>query len=92
MFRKTKELESLVEASRKALKSVEKKVEERDKLIKDLQEKIEVLAETNSDLRYENEELKLFKDKVVNTMNKKATIVDKYDIIKELISDDQSEN
>lgn len=91
MFRK-KEKQSLLEASRKALRNAEKKVEERNRLIKDLQEEAQILIETNSDLRFENEELKLFKDKVVNTMNKKATIVDKYDIIKELISDNQSEN
>lgn len=84
MFRR-KEKQSLLEASRKALRNAEKKVEERDKLIKDLQEEAQILIETNSDLRYENEELRLFKDKVVNTMNQKATIVDKYDIIKELV-------
>lgn len=86
MFRR-KEKQSLLEASRKSLRNAEKKVEERDKLIKKLQEEAQILIETNSDLRYENEELRLFKDKVVNTMNKKATIVDKYDIIKELIKE-----
>lgn len=91
MFRR-KEKQSLLEASRKALRNAEKKVEERDRLIKDLQEEAQILIETNSDLRFENEELKLFKDKVINTMNKKTTIVDKYDIIKELVNDYQSIN
>lgn len=86
MFRR-KEKQSLLEASRKALRNAEKKVEERNRLIKDLQEEAQILIETNSDLRFENEELRLFKDKVINTMNQKATIVDKYDIIKELIKE-----
>ena len=41
MFRKTKELQSLVDASRKNLKDAERKVEDRNILIADLQKKNE---------------------------------------------------
>ena len=61
MFRKTKELQSLVNASRKNLKDAERKVEDRNILIADLQKKNEELTnenlavhEENKDLRFEN--------------------------------------
>ena len=62
MLRKTKELQSLVDASRKNLKDAERKVENRNILILDLQKKNEELSneniavhEENKDLRFENE-------------------------------------
>ena len=65
MFRKTKELQSLVDASRKALKDAERKVEDRNILIADLRTGNENLTkenlavhEENKDLRFENEEQK----------------------------------
>ena len=48
MFKRTKELQSLVDASRKNLKDAERKVENRNILIADLQKK-------NKELRFENE-------------------------------------
>ena len=65
MFRKTKELQSLVNASRKNLKEAESKVENRNILIANLQNKNAELIEENlavheenKDLRFENEEIK----------------------------------
>lgn len=91
MFRR-KEKQSLLEARTRALKLAEIRVEQRNKMIKELQEEAEVLIDTNSDLRYENEELKLFQNKVISIMTTKGTIVDKYDKIKELVHDYQSTN
>ena len=67
-------------------------IENRDKLIKDMQEQAKALYEENKDLRYENEELTEFRNKIIKTINNSGTIVDKYDKINELISDDQSQN
>lgn len=94
MFRKTKELQSLVEATRKALKEAEDKIENRNILIKDMEEQAKALYEENKDLRFENEEqLALIKriDRLVNSnkYNNEKAILDK---IKELVSDYQSIN
>lgn len=101
MFRKTKELQSLVDASRKNLKDAERKVENRNILILDLQKKNEELSneniavhEENKDLRFENEEQGELIDRIKriatsNAYNNEKAILGK---IKELISDSESEN
>lgn len=101
MFRKTKELQSLVNASRKNLKDAERKVEDRNILIADLQKKNEELSneniavhEENKDLRFENEEQGELIDRIKriatsNAYNNEKAILSK---IKELISDYQSQN
>lgn len=101
MFRKTKELQSLVNASRKNLKDAERKVEDRNILIADLQKKNEELSnkniavhEENKDLRFENEEQGELIDRIKriatsNAYNNEKAILGK---IKELISDSESEN
>ncbi len=101
MFRKTKELQSLVNASRKNLKEAESKIENRNILIADLQNKNAELTEENlavhernKDLRFENEEQKELIDRIsriatANTYNNEKAILGK---IKELISDYQSQN
>lgn len=101
MFRKTKELQSLVDASRKNLKDAERKVEDRNILIADLQKKNEELSneniavyEENKDLRFENEEQRELIDRIKriatsNAYNNEKAILGK---IKELISDSESEN
>ena len=80
MFRKTKEFQSLVNASRKNLKDAERKVENRNILIADLQKKNE-----------EQEELinRIKRIATSNTYNNEKAILGK---IKELISDYQSQN
>lgn len=101
MFRKTKELQSLVNASRKNLKDAERKVEDRNILIADLQKKNEELSneniavyEENKDLRFENEEQRELIDRIKriatsNAYNNEKAILGK---IKELISDSESQN
>lgn len=94
MFKRTKELQSLLDASRKALKDAESKVENRNMLIKEMEEQAKALYEENKDLRFENEEqLDLIKriDKLVNSnkYNNEKAIIDK---IKELVSDCKSIN
>lgn len=94
MFRRTKELQSLVEATRKALKEAEDKAENRNAVIKDMEEQAKALYEENKDLKFENEEqLDLIKriDKLVNSnqYNNEKAILNK---IKELVSDYQSIN
>lgn len=101
MFRKTKELQSLVNASRKNLKDAERKVEDRNILIADLQKKNEELTnenlavhEENKDLRFENDEQKELIDRIkriatANSYNNEKAILCK---IKELISDAENQN
>ncbi len=101
MFRKTKELQSLVNASRKNLKEAESKIENRNILIADLQNKNAELKEENlavneknKDLRFENEEQKELIDRITrvataNTYNNEKVILSK---IKELVNDHQSIN
>ena len=101
MFRKTKELQSLVNASRKNLKDAERKVEDRNILIADLQKKNEELSneniavyEENKDLRFENEEQRELIDRIKriatsNAYNNEKAILGK---IKELISDAENQN
>ena len=101
MFRKIRELQSLVDASRKNLKDAERKVENRNILIADLQKKNEELSneniavhEENQDLRFENEEQRELIDRIKriatsNSYNNEKAILGK---IKELISDIESQN
>lgn len=101
MFRKTKELQSLVNASRKNLKEAESKIENRNILIADLQNKNAELTEENlavhernKDLRFENEEQKELIDRITrvataNAYNNEKVILSK---IKELVNDHQSIN
>ena len=101
MFRKTKELQSLVNASRKNLKDAERKVENRNILIADLQKKNKELSNENiavygenKDLRFENEEQGELIDRIKriatsNAYNNEKAILGK---IKELISEFDSQN
>lgn len=94
MFRKTKELQSLVNESRKALREAENKIEERNILIADLQTKNKELTkenlavyEENKELRFENEEQKEFIERITrvataNAYNNEKVILSK---IKELV-------
>ena len=101
MFRKTKELQSLVNASRNALKETERKIENKNILIANLQNKNEELTEENlavheenKDLRFENEEQKELINRITriataNAYNNEKVILSK---IKELVNDYQSIN
>lgn len=94
MFRKTKELQSLVNTSRNALKEAESKIENRNMLIVNLQNKNAELTEENKDLRFKNEEQKELIDRITrvataNAYNNEKVILSK---IKELVNDHQSIN
>ena len=87
IFRKIKEMQGLIDSSRKNLKSAERK-------IADMEKQAEALYEENKDLRFENEELKeLIKriEKLIssNKYNNEKAVLDK---IKELVRDYQSIN
>lgn len=64
----------------------------RDILIKDMEEQAEVQNAELRDLRNENSELFDFRTRVIDIMTRKGTIVDKYDKIKELVDNLQTEN
>ena len=99
--RKTKELQSLVNASRKNLKDAESRIKNRNMLIADLQIRNEdltkenlVVHEENKELRFENEEqadlIKRISNLVsLNKYNNEKVFLNK---IKELVSDYQSLN
>lgn len=101
MFRKTKELQSLVNESRNALRNAESKTENRNILIAVLQNKNNELTkenialhEENKELRFENEEQKDLISRIErlvnsNKYNNEKAVLNK---IKELVSDYQSIN
>lgn len=67
--------------------------------IHDLETDLSIEKEISSELRNENLDLKLevrhlqeFKNKVINIITDKGTIVDKYDKVKELVDNLQTEN
>ena len=67
-------------------------IENRDILIKDMEEQAEVQNAELRDLRNENSELFDFRTRVIDIMTTKGTIVSKYDKIKELVDNLQTEN
>lgn len=101
MFKKVKELQSLVNASRKNLKDAESRIKNKSMLIADLQNKNNELTkeniavhEENKELRFENEEqadlIKRISNLVsLNKYNNEKVFLNK---IKELVSDYQSLN
>lgn len=101
MFKKVKELQSLVNASRKNLKDAESRIKNKNMLIADLQNKNNGLTkeniavhEENKELRFENEEqadlIKRISNLVsLNKYNNEKVFLNK---IKELVSDYQSLN
>ncbi len=64
----------------------------RDKLIGKMEEQSNTLYEENKKLKYEVEDLKEFKDEVISITNTIDTPDAKYNKIKALVSDDQSNN
>ncbi len=101
MFRKTKELQGLVNSSRTSLKEAESRIKNKSMLIADLQNKNNELTkeniavhEENKELRFENEEqadlIKRISNLVsLNKYNNEKVFLNK---IKELVSDYQSIN
>ena len=101
MFRKTKELQGLVNSSRTSLKEAESRIKNKSMLIADLQNKNNELTkeniavhEENKELRFENKEqadlIKRISNLVsLNKYNNEKVFLNK---IKELVSDYQSLN
>ena len=77
---------------RETIETKTKQIHTRERLIDELREENTELYEQGKDLRNENEELKLFKDKVISIMKSKDTIVNKHDKINELVDDVESYN
>ena len=67
-------------------------IENRDILIKDMEEQAEIQNAELRDLRNENSKLFDFRTRVIDIMTRKGTIVDKYDKIKELVDNLQTDN
>lgn len=94
MFRKNKELQSLVDASRTNLNKAERKIEDRNILIADMERQAEVLYKENKELGNKlsvAEEIisKIIKLANVNKYNNEKVFLNK---IKELVHDYQSTN
>lgn len=93
-FRKMKELQSLVNASRKSLKKANEKIENRNILIADMKRENTALYEENKELRFENEEQRDVLTRIAklvnaNKYNNEKAVLDK---VKELARDYQSIN
>lgn len=85
MFESRKRLKEIIDTKTKKIHSREKLIDNQREEIHSWQEENNLLYESIKDLRSENEELNLFKSDVVNIMQSKGTIVDKYDKINELV-------
>ena len=67
-------------------------VAKQGKQLIELNEENKTLYKENKNLRSENAELFSFRYRVIDIMTRKGTIVDKYDKIKELVDNLQTEN
>lgn len=87
MFRKIKELKSLIKASRKALKEAEDKIENRNMLIKDMDEQAKALYKENKDLNFKYEELKEVVKEIYNlaTTQQYGSVKNLQNKLKELV-------
>lgn len=101
MFKTRKEMQTLIDASRKSLANAEDEITRREKLIEmqrneihEYQKENEVLHQENKELRFDNEELRELFNKIknlveINNYNNEKIILAK---IKELVCDYQSKN
>lgn len=92
MLETRKRLRETIDTQIKQIHAREKLLDEQREEIRMWKEENRVLYEQGKDLRNEVEELKLFRDNVINIVKAKGTIVDKYDKIKELVDDVESYN
>lgn len=84
MLETRKQLKEIIDTKTKQIHAREKLLDNQRAEIHEWQQENKALYEEIKDLRFENEELKEFKNKVINIMNSKDTIVNKYDKINEL--------
>lgn len=87
MFKRTKELQSLVEATRKSLKEAESKVGNRNMLIKEMEEQAKALYKENKDLNFKYEELKEVVKEIYNlaTTQQYGSVKNLQNKLKELV-------
>lgn len=92
MLETRKRLKEIIETKTRQIHARDNKISELEKLLNEYKEESKELYEQGKDLRNENEELKLFKDKVIKIMKSKDTIVNKNDKMNELVDDVESYN
>lgn len=92
MLETRKRLKEIIETKTRQIHARDNKISKLEKLLNEYKEESKELYEQGKDLRNENEELKLFKDKVIKIMKSKDTIVNKNDKMNELVDDVESYN
>lgn len=92
MLETRKRLKEIIDTKTRQIHARDNKISELEKLLNEYKEESKELYEQGKDLRNENEELKLFKDKVISIMKSKDTIVNKNDKMNELVDDVESYN
>ena len=92
MLETRKRLKEIIDTKTRQIHARDNLIDKQREEIRMWKEENRVLYEQGKDLRNEVEELKLFRDNVINIVKAKGTIVDKYDKIKELVDDVESYN
>lgn len=92
MLETRKRLKEIIDTKTRQIHARDNLIDKQREEIHQWQEENKELYEQGKDLRNENEELKLFKDKVISIMKSKDTIVNKNDKMNELVDDVESYN
>lgn len=94
LFRKIKEMQSLINSRTTALKKAESQIDNRNRFIYKQQEENKALYEENKDLRFEFEEKEDLIKRIENILNSNKYNNEKSALnkIKELVNDYQSRN
>ena len=92
MLETRKRLKEIIDTKTSQIHARDNMISELKKQLNEYKEENLELYEQGKDLRNENEELKLFKDKVIKIMKSKDTIVNKNDKMNELVDDVESYN
>lgn len=92
MLETRKRLKEIIDTKTRQIHARDNMISELKKQLNEYKEENLELYEQGKDLRNENEELKLFKDKVISIMKSKDTIVNKNDKMNELVDDAESYN
>lgn len=92
MLETRKRLKEIIDTKTRQIHARDNLIDKQREEIHQWQEENKELYEQGKDLRNEVEELKLFRDNVINIVKSRGTIVDKYDKINELVDDVESYN
>lgn len=92
MLETRKRLKEIIDTKTRQIHTRDNMISELKKQLNEYKEENLELYEQGKDLRNEVEELKLFRDNVINIVKSRGTIVDKYDKINELVDDVESYN